>query len=119
MVRQFAYVHEVAGISLLSGEKIQSAATVFHTLSRRRQQQNPNHQNRFLYPAHKIHNELQINIIIKKGNGFHFLLLFSYIQSFCAPLCASIIMGWLWLLMLWSGNFEGGRGTPGKDGAAT
>ena len=34
-------------------EKLQSVATMFHTLSRRQQQQNPNHQNRFLYPAHK------------------------------------------------------------------
>ena len=59
MIRQFTYVHGVVEISLLSG-KIQSAATVFHTLSRRRQQQqNPNHQKRFLYPAHKIHNGLQ------------------------------------------------------------
>ena len=31
--QQFAYDHGVAGISLLS-RKIQSAATVFHTLSR-------------------------------------------------------------------------------------
>ena len=110
---------ELQGFHYYQGKKIQSAAIIFHTLSRQQQQQNPNHQNRFLYPAHKIHNKLQINIIIKKGNGFHFLLLFSYIQSFCAPLCASIIMGWLLLLMLWSGNFEGGRGTLGKDGAAT
>ena len=29
VVRQFAYVHGVVGISLLSGKKIQSAATVF------------------------------------------------------------------------------------------
>ena len=40
-------------------EKIQSAATVFHILSRRQQPQNPNHQKRFLYPAHIIHNGLQ------------------------------------------------------------
>ena len=110
---------ELQGFHYYQGKKIQSAATIFHTLSRQQQQQNPNHQNWFLYPAHKIHNKLQINIIIKKGNGFHFLLLFSYIQSFCTPLCASIIMGWLLLLMLWSSNFEGGHGTLGKDGAAT
>ena len=38
VVRQFAYVHGVTEISLLSRKKIQSAATVFHTLSRRQQQ---------------------------------------------------------------------------------
>ena len=29
------------------------------SISQERQQQNPNHQKRFLYLAHKIHNELQ------------------------------------------------------------
>ena len=58
VVRQFAYVHGVAGISLLS-RKIQSAATVFHTLSRRQQQQNPNHKKWFLHHTHRIHNGLQ------------------------------------------------------------
>ena len=58
MVRQFAYIHGIAEISLLS-RKIQSAATMFQSLKRRRQQQNPNHQNQFLYPVHRIHNGLQ------------------------------------------------------------
>ena len=59
VIRQFVYVYGVAGISLLS-RKIQSAATLFQSLKRRQQQQNPNHQNRFLlHPAHKIHNGLQ------------------------------------------------------------
>ena len=47
MVQQFAYVHKVIGISLLSG-KNKSVATVFHTHSRQQQQQqNPNHQTLF------------------------------------------------------------------------
>ena len=59
MVRQFAYIHGIAEISLLS-RKIQSAATLFQSLKRRQQQQNPNHQNRFLlHPVQKIHNGLQ------------------------------------------------------------
>ena len=58
VVRQFAYIHGIAEISLLS-RKIQSAATMFQSLKRRRQQQNPNHQNQFLYPVHRIHNGLQ------------------------------------------------------------
>ena len=39
-------------------EKIQSAATVFLVSQERQQQQNPNHQKRFLHPTHKIHNGL-------------------------------------------------------------
>ena len=57
VIWQFAYVHEVVGISLLSGKKIQIAATVFHSLTQydNNNQQNPNHQKRFLYPTHRIH----------------------------------------------------------------
>ena len=55
VVRQFAYVHGVAGISLLLKKKIQGVPTVFHTLSIQ-QQQNPNHQKRFLHPAKVVLN---------------------------------------------------------------
>ena len=37
---------------------IQSAATVFLVSQERQQQQNPNHQKRFLHPTHKIHSGL-------------------------------------------------------------
>ena len=58
VVQQFTYVHGVAGISLLS-VKIQSVATVFHTLSQDdNKDKNPNHQKQFLHPAHRIHNGL-------------------------------------------------------------
>ena len=61
VVQQFAYVHGVAGISLLSGKKYKVRLQFFHTLS---QDDNHNHKTlitkkRYLHPAHKIHNGLQ------------------------------------------------------------
>ena len=48
---------ELQGFHYYQGE-IQSAATMFHSLSRRRQQQqNPNHQKWFLYPARRLIHE--------------------------------------------------------------
>ena len=40
VVRQFAYVHEVTGISLFSGKNTKCGSTVF--LSQKRHQKNPN-----------------------------------------------------------------------------
>ena len=59
VVRQFAYVHGVARISLLSGKKIQSAAVKYFSLSRTTTIQNPNHQKMVLHLAYRIHNGLQ------------------------------------------------------------
>ena len=56
VVRQFAYIHGFAGISLLSG-KIQSAATVFtltFKTTNKKKKKNPNHQKWFLHPAHRF-----------------------------------------------------------------
>ena len=58
MVRQFAYVHGIAGISLLSGKNTKCCSTVF-SLSRMMTIQNPNHQKLVLHPAHRIYNGLQ------------------------------------------------------------
>ena len=38
VVRQFAYVHGVAGISLLSGKNTKCSSTVFQSLKKRQQQ---------------------------------------------------------------------------------
>ena len=63
MIRQFAYIHEVAGILLFLGKNIECSSIVF--LSKKRHQ-NPNLQNNnFLYHAHRIHNGLQ-----KRGKFF-------------------------------------------------
>ena len=56
VVRQFAYVHRVAGISLLSGKNTKCGGIVFF-LTPKLQQQNPNHQNTF--STSRIHNGLQ------------------------------------------------------------
>ena len=58
MVRQFAYVHGVAGISLLSGKNTKCGSTIF-SLSRTMTIQNPNHQKTVLHLAHRIYNGLQ------------------------------------------------------------
>ena len=58
MVRQFAYVHGVAGISLLSGKNTKCGSTIF-SLSRTTTIQNPNHQKTVLHLAHRIYNGLQ------------------------------------------------------------
>ena len=56
VIRQFAYVHGVAGISLFSRKNIECSSTVFSLKTT----WNSNLQNKiFLYPAHKIHSELQ------------------------------------------------------------
>ena len=58
MVRQFAYVHRVAGILLLS-RKNTSVAVQFFSFSKTATT-NPNHQKeRFLHSSHRIHNGLQ------------------------------------------------------------
>ena len=59
VVRQFAYVHRVAGISLLSKKNYNVWLQCF-SFSKTTTRQNPNHQKkRFLYPTHRIHNGLQ------------------------------------------------------------
>ena len=61
VVRQFAYIYEVAGISLLSKKKKNTKCGYSVSVSQKTTTTttNPNHQNRFLHPAHRIHNELQ------------------------------------------------------------
>ena len=59
MVRQFAYIHGVAGISLLSGKNIKCDYNIFFLSQETRQQQTLISNLRFLHPMHKIHNGLQ------------------------------------------------------------
>ena len=57
VVQQFAYVHRVAGISLLSKKITMCGCFSFSKTTTR---QNPNHKKKWLlYPAHRIHNGLQ------------------------------------------------------------
>ena len=55
---QFAYVHRVAGISLLSGKSTKHGYS-FSLTQETQQQQTLITKLRFLHLAHKIHNELQ------------------------------------------------------------
>ena len=59
VVRQFAYVHRVAGISLLSKKITMCGYSVF--LSQKQQQDKTliTKKKQILYPAHRIHNGLQ------------------------------------------------------------
>ena len=59
VVRQFAYVHRIAGISLLSKKITMCGYNVF--LSQKQQQDKTliTKKKRLLYPAHRIHNGLQ------------------------------------------------------------
>ena len=59
VVRQFAYVHRVAGISLLSKKITMCGYSVF--LSQKQQQDKTliTKKKQLLYPAHRIHNGLQ------------------------------------------------------------
>ena len=62
MVWLFAYVHGVTGISLLLRKKIQvrQYSFFFFFLSQKLLQEKPQLPKQwFLYPAHKIYNELQ------------------------------------------------------------
>ena len=59
VVRQFAYIHRVAGISLLSKKITMCGYSVF--LSQKQQQDKTliTKKKQLLYPAHRIHNGLQ------------------------------------------------------------